>query len=72
MGLNCWNCGKDTGITGKPTRLDHCSVCLADLKACRGAVFMILMRHVNAGNGSMILSKSKIRRIFAIIFSREW
>ena len=39
MGLNCWNCGKDTGITAKPTRLDHCSVCLADQKACRGCRF---------------------------------
>jgi len=39
MGLNCWNCGKDTGITGKPTRLDHCSSCLADLKSCRGCRF---------------------------------
>lgn len=39
MGLSCWNCGKDTGIEGKPTRLDHCESCLADLKCCRGCRF---------------------------------
>lgn len=39
MGLSCWNCGKDTDIEGKPTRLDHCAACLADLKCCRGCRF---------------------------------
>ncbi len=39
MGLTCWNCGKDSGITSKPARTDHCSSCLADLKCCRGCRF---------------------------------
>jgi len=39
MGLSCWNCGKDTGIVGKPTRVDHCPACLSDLKCCRGCRF---------------------------------
>lgn len=39
MGLSCWNCGTDTGVEGKPTRLDHCDKCLADLKCCRGCRF---------------------------------
>ncbi len=39
MGLNCWKCGKDTGITGKPVRNDQCPSCLADLKCCRGCRF---------------------------------
>jgi hypothetical protein len=39
MGLSCWNCGKDTGIDGKPTRIDHCVACLADLRCCRGCRF---------------------------------
>jgi hypothetical protein len=39
MGLSCWNCGRDTGISGKPTRVDHCGKCLADLKCCRGCRF---------------------------------
>jgi len=39
MGLSCWNCGKDTGINGKPPRVDHCAACLADLKCCRGCRF---------------------------------
>lgn len=39
MALTCWNCGKKTDVTAKPTRLDHCSACLADLKCCRGCRF---------------------------------
>jgi len=39
MGLSCWNCGKDTGIVGKPSRVDHCPACLSDLKCCRGCRF---------------------------------
>ncbi len=39
MSLNCWNCGKSTDVQGKPTRLDHCESCLADLRCCRGCRF---------------------------------
>lgn len=39
MGISCWKCGKDTGIKSKPTRIDHCVDCLADLKCCRGCRF---------------------------------
>ena len=35
-GLLCWNCGKATGIEGRPTRMDSCPHCLADQRACRG------------------------------------
>ena len=35
-GLLCWNCGKATGIMGRPTRMDNCSHCLADMRCCRG------------------------------------
>jgi len=39
MGLSCWSCGKETGIEGKPSRIDQCTACLADLKSCRGCRF---------------------------------
>ena len=39
MGLTCWNCGKQTGLEGKPFRTDHCPSCLADLRCCRGCRF---------------------------------
>ena len=39
MGLTCWNCGKDSGLEGKPFRNDHCPSCLADLRCCRGCRF---------------------------------
>ncbi|MEZ5357825.1 MAG: hypothetical protein R3F48_03275 [Candidatus Zixiibacteriota bacterium] len=39
MALTCWNCGKDTGVEGKPFRNDHCPACLADLRCCRGCRF---------------------------------
>ncbi len=35
-GLTCWNCGADTGLEGRVTRLDHCPKCNADLRCCRG------------------------------------
>ncbi len=35
-GLLCWNCGKTTGVEGRPTRMDSCPHCLADLRCCRG------------------------------------
>ncbi|MCX6829468.1 MAG: hypothetical protein NT002_09340 [candidate division Zixibacteria bacterium] len=38
-GLICWNCGRATGIEGKPTRSDSCSQCLSDLRTCRGCRF---------------------------------
>ncbi|MCK5124725.1 MAG: hypothetical protein KAR42_00570 [candidate division Zixibacteria bacterium] len=39
MALTCWNCGKQTGIEGKPFRNDHCPACQADLRSCRGCRF---------------------------------
>lgn len=39
MALTCWNCGNNTGLETKPSRLDHCPSCLADLRCCRGCRF---------------------------------
>ena len=35
-GLLCWNCGKATGVEGRPTRNDSCPHCLADLRFLSG------------------------------------
>jgi hypothetical protein len=35
----CWNCGKVTGIVGRPARSDDCPYCRAELRSCRGCRF---------------------------------
>ncbi|MCH8027503.1 MAG: hypothetical protein IID63_05205 [candidate division Zixibacteria bacterium] len=35
-GLICWNCSKNTGLSGRISRADSCESCLADLRCCRG------------------------------------
>ncbi|MEE8149455.1 MAG: hypothetical protein V3T75_03275 [candidate division Zixibacteria bacterium] len=35
-GLLCWNCSKNTGLTGRISRADSCESCLADMRCCRG------------------------------------
>jgi len=35
----CWNCGKVTGIMGRPARTDDCPYCRAELRCCRGCKF---------------------------------
>ncbi len=44
-GLLCWNCGKATGVMGKPTRMDSCPHCLSDLRCCRGCRFFDPLSH---------------------------
>ncbi len=38
-GLICWNCGKTTGVEGRPSRNDYCPHCQSDLRCCRGCRF---------------------------------
>lgn len=38
-GLICWNCGADTGLENRVTRLDSCERCQSDLRCCRGCRF---------------------------------
>lgn len=38
-GILCWNCGADTGLESRVTRLDSCERCLAALRSCRGCRF---------------------------------
>ncbi|RMH55461.1 MAG: hypothetical protein D6679_11445 [Candidatus Hydrogenedentota bacterium] len=37
--LRCWNCGKLTGVHGRPARSDDCPHCRCDLRCCRGCRF---------------------------------